>query len=65
MEKPRYEELIASLEKIISRLEDGTMSVDSMAAELASAQKIIAQCRKKLSQVDNTIKQIYETDRLE
>jgi len=65
MEKPRYEDLIASLEKILSRLEDGTMSVDSMAAELTAAQKIIAQCRKRLSQVDNTIKQIHETDRLE
>lgn len=65
MENPKYEELIASLEQTVRRMEDGTMDLDSLAQELAKAQKIIAQCKKKLTQVDNTIKKIYETDRLE
>lgn len=62
MEKQKYEDLIASLENTLRRMEDGTMDLDSLATELAAAQKTIAQCRKKLTQVDNTIKQIYEAD---
>jgi len=62
MEKQKYEDLIASLENTLRRMEDGTMDLDSLSAELATAQKTIAQCRKELTQVDNTIKQIYEED---
>lgn len=65
MEKQKYEDMIAKLETTIQRMEDGTMDLDSLSNELTVAQKLIAQCRKKLTQVDNTIKEIYETDRLE
>lgn len=56
--KPDYEAAMRELETIVGKMESGELNVDSMAAELSKAQKLIKLCRDKLTKTDEEIKKI-------
>ncbi|MCR4603656.1 MAG: exodeoxyribonuclease VII small subunit [Prevotella sp.] len=56
--KMKYEEAIKQLEEIVSKMENGTYSVDELAEQLKKAQQLITMCRDKLTKTDEEIKKI-------
>ncbi len=54
----KYEEAIKQLEEIVSKMENGTYSVDELAEQLKKAQQLITMCRDKLTKTDEEIKKI-------
>lgn len=56
--KLNYEMAMRELETIVAKMESGELNVDSMTTELAKAQKLIKQCRDKLTKTDEEIKKI-------
>lgn len=59
-ETKKYEDAIAQLESIVQRMEQGNMSIDSLASELEKAQQLLRFCRERLTKVDGDIKKILE-----
>ena len=55
-----YEESLAKLEAIVSKMENGQSSVDELAQQLKEAQHLIEQCKAKLNKTDSEIKKILE-----
>lgn len=55
-----YEKALHQLESIVSKMEQGELSVDELAAQLKTAQQLIAQCKEKLGKADAEIKKILE-----
>lgn len=53
-----YEESLRQLETILQKMEAGEYSVDELAAQLKNAQKLIAQCKDKLTKADTEIQKI-------
>lgn len=56
METSKYEEALSELEKIVREMENGSISIDSLSAKLKRAKQLIAVCRKRLTDVEQTIK---------
>lgn len=57
-----YEEAVKNLEDIVARMESGNMDIDSMSAELKTAQELIKFCKDKLTKTDEEIKKILSKD---
>lgn len=55
-----YEESLAKLEAIVSKMESGQLSVDELAAQLKEAQRLIAQCKEKLNKAETEIEKILK-----
>jgi len=55
-----YEESLAKLEAIVSKMESGQFSLDELALQLKEAQQLIGQCKDKLCKTDTEIKKILE-----
>ena len=53
-----YEESFKKLESIVQKMEAGEYSIDELATQLKTAQKLITQCKDKLTKTDEEIKQI-------
>ncbi|MDR0186740.1 exodeoxyribonuclease VII small subunit [Prevotella brunnea] len=62
MKKINYEEAVKQLETIVTRMENGELSIDSMAEELKKAQELIKLCKDKLRHTDAEIKKLLETE---
>lgn len=56
----KYEEAVSEIESIVSRLENDELDLDSMAAELKNAQKLIKLCRDKLTKTEDEVKKILD-----
>lgn len=54
----KYEDAIARLEQIISRIERGEMSLDSVAAEMKQAKALVTLCRNRLTKTEAELKAI-------
>lgn len=52
----KYEEAVAQIETIVSQMEQGNCNIDELASQLKKAQALIAQCKTKLTKVDEDIK---------
>ncbi|MGM9704886.1 MAG: exodeoxyribonuclease VII small subunit [Prevotella sp.] len=59
-ENIRYEEAVSRLEEIADKMESGKMDIDTLCAELKTAQKLIKMCRDKLTRTDVEIKKILD-----
>lgn len=55
-----YEESLQQLESIVNRMEAGDYSVDELTQQLKEAQKLIKQCKDKISKTDSEINKILE-----
>ena len=54
----KYEEAVAQLEEIVSKMETGELDVDSLSTHLKMAQKLIKLCKDKLTKTDSEIKKM-------
>ena len=53
-----YEEAMARLETIVQQMEQGELDIDSLSEQLKTAQKLIKQCKDKLTKTDEDIRKI-------
>ena len=55
-----YNEQLKQLEQIVSEIESGQLSIDQLAANVKTATKLIADCRKQLIKVESDINKILK-----
>ncbi len=55
-----YSEASAEIELILARLRSEEMDVDDLAAQVARATELIAQCKKKLLKTEAEVNRILE-----
>lgn len=58
----KYEEALREIEKIVSRLENDEMDIDSLSTELKKAQKLIKQCKDVLEKTEQDVKSILDNN---
>lgn len=57
-----YSQAMAEIERILARLEDAQMDVDSLAAEVGRATELIAFCRSRLMKAEEDVNKILASD---
>lgn len=58
----KYEAAMMQLEEIVKKMENGDLDVDSLCEQLKVAQKLIKQCKGKLTKTDEEIKKILDKE---
>lgn len=58
----KYEEALHQLETIVRKMEAGEYDIDELSDQLKQAQKLIKQCKDKLTKTDEEIKKILATE---
>lgn len=58
----KYEAAMMQLEEIVKKMENGDLDVDSLCERLKVAQKLIKQCKDKLTKTDEEIKKILDKE---
>ena len=58
----KYEAAMMQLEEIVKKMENGDLDIDSMCEQLKVAQKLIKQCKDKLTKTDEEIKKILDKE---
>lgn len=61
-EEMKYEEAFAQLQAIVQKMENDEYSIDEIAAQLKTAQRLIKLCKDKLSKTEEEILKI-QTER--
>lgn len=54
----KYEAAMRQLEDIAAKMENGELDIDSLSEQLKIAQKLIKQCKDKLTKTDEDIRKI-------
>ena len=54
----KYEAAMRQLEDIAAKMENGELDIDSPSEQLKTAQKLIKQCKDKLTKTDEDIRKI-------
>ncbi len=54
----KYEAAMRQLEDIAAKMENGERDIDSLSEQLKTAQKLIKQCKGKLTKTDEDIRKI-------
>ncbi len=54
----KYEAAMRLLEDIAAKMENGELDIDSLSEQLKTAQKLIKQCKDKLTKTDEDIRKI-------
>ena len=54
----KYEAAMRQLEDIAAKMETGELDIDSLSEQLKTAQKLIKQCKDKLTKTDEDIRKI-------
>jgi len=49
--KPKFEDALKRLEKLVSEMEGGTLDLDAMLARFEEGKKLAAYCRKELDAI--------------
>lgn len=62
MKEFKYEEALKQLEDIVAKMENDELDIDSLSRELKVAQKLIKQCKDKLTKTDEEISKILGSD---
>ena len=57
-EKIKYEEALAQLETIVRKMEANEYDIDELAAQLKTAQRLIAFCKNKLTKTEAELQKI-------
>lgn len=60
----KYEAAMMQLEEIVKKMENGDLDVDSLCEQLKVAQKLIKQCKDKLTKTDEEIKKILDKEKM-
>lgn len=58
MEEMKYEEAVHQLEEIVQKMENGEYSIDEIAVQLQTAQRLIKLCKDKLTKTELEIQKI-------
>lgn len=58
----KYETAMRQLEDIASKMENGELDIDSLCEQLKTAQKLIKQCKDKLTSTEEGINKILGAD---
>lgn len=58
MEEIKYEEAVHQLEEIVQKMENGEYSIDEIAVQLQTAQRLIKLCKDKLTKTEQEIQKI-------
>lgn len=58
----KYEEALQQLETIVRKMETGEYSIDELTEQLKTAQKLIKNCKDKLTKTDTEIKKILANE---
>lgn len=58
----KYEAAMRQLEDIAAKMENGELDIDSLSEQLKIAQKLIKQCKDKLTKTDEDIRKILGAD---
>ena len=58
MEDMKYEEAVHQLEEIVQKMENGDYSIDEIAVQLQTAQRLIKLCKDKLTKTEQEIQKI-------
>lgn len=58
----KYEAAMMQLEEIVKKMENGDLDVDSLCEQLKVAQKLIKQCKDKLTKTDEEIKKLLSEE---
>lgn len=56
----KYEEAVNQLETIVSKMESGQLDIDSLCEQVKVAQKLIKQCKDKLTKTDEELRKLLE-----
>lgn len=54
----KYEEAVHQLEEIVQKMENGEYSIDEIAMQLQTAQRLIKLCKDKLTKTEQEIQKI-------
>ncbi len=54
----KYEDAMRELERIVTKMENNELDIDTLGEELKRAQELIKLCRNKLTKTDEEIKKI-------
>lgn len=54
----KYEAAMRQLEDIAAKMENGELDIDLLSEQLKTAQKLIKQCKDKLTKTDEDIRKI-------
>jgi exodeoxyribonuclease VII small subunit len=54
----KYEEAVHQLEEIVQKMENGDYSIDEIAVQLQTAQRLIKLCKDKLTKTEQEIQKI-------
>ena len=57
-ENIKYEEALAQLETIVRKMEANEYDIDELAAQLKTAQRLIAFCKNKLTETEAELQKI-------
>ena len=57
-----YEEAVKQLEDIVAKMENEELDIDQMSGQLKVAQRLIKQCKDKLTKADAEIKKILDNE---
>ncbi|WP_278817961.1 exodeoxyribonuclease VII small subunit [Leyella stercorea] len=58
----KYEAAMRQLEGIAAKMENGELDIDSLSEQLKIAQKLIKQCKDKLTKTDEDIRKILGSE---
>ena len=58
----KYEAAMRQLEDIAAKMENGELDIDSPREQLKTAQKLIKQCKDKLTKTDEDIRKILGSE---
>ena len=58
----KYEAAKRQLEDIAAKMENGELDIDSLSEQLKTAQKLIKQCKDKLTKTDEDIRKILGSE---
>lgn len=58
--QPTYTEAVTEIERILDRFRHEEMDVDSLAAEVARAQELIAFCKNRLLKTEEDVQKMLE-----
>lgn len=58
----KYEAAMRQLEDIAAKMENGELDIDSLSEQLKTAQKLIKQCKDKLTKTDENIRKILGSE---
>lgn len=58
----KYEAAMRQLEDIATKMENGELDIDSLSEQLKTAQKLIKQCKDKLTKTDEDIRKILGSE---